>query len=334
MKTLFTVAVCMLFAIAAQGQSRLVRILDQLRDRTNTLWNDSSEHIYNYNTQGQITEEYVNTYYAQLSAWRPQMKQVNSFNAAGLLSHGDRFDWNNADSAWETTPFSFFDYRYNSSSMVEVLTWDNANHTNMGKDSLVYNADGLLAETINNLGTIFYTYNTAGQRTETLYKSRQGGVLVNYIRIFSTYNSAGQLVRENQEYYSNNTWVSTNYRYVFSYNADGTTDIILTEYTYNGNWYQVARTLHFYTAATGIAKTNSDNSFTVYPNPSNGVFTVDAGFDGPAKITVYDVAGKQVLCQPATGAQTQLNLSGMAKGIYVLHLQTNGGVQTRKLYVE
>ncbi len=56
----------------------------------------------------------------------------------------------------------------------------------------------------------------------------------------------------------------------------------------------------------------------VYPNPSNGIFTIYAQADLPpaACITVFDINGKQLLRQPFFNQANLLNLHHLSKGIY------------------
>lgn len=60
----------------------------------------------------------------------------------------------------------------------------------------------------------------------------------------------------------------------------------------------------------------------VYPNPSNGIFTVYANADLPpaACITVFDINGKQLLRQPFFNQANLLNLHHLPNGIYIYEI--------------
>ncbi|MBK0404885.1 right-handed parallel beta-helix repeat-containing protein [Adhaeribacter sp. BT258] len=88
---------------------------------------------------------------------------------------------------------------------------------------------------------------------------------------------------------------------------------------------------------TGISENILQNNIAVYPNPSAGLFNLKVPASlGSYSVEVTDLAGRVVKREVVTnhsGTQ-QLNLSGTAKGIYVLKIASEGNVATRKLIVE
>ncbi|MCB9047043.1 MAG: T9SS type A sorting domain-containing protein [Chitinophagales bacterium] len=77
------------------------------------------------------------------------------------------------------------------------------------------------------------------------------------------------------------------------------------------------------------------NDLEVYPNPSDGHFTVkvDKGLKGDCQLTVYDITGKVIDSYPVRET-IELNLSGCAPGGYILHLTSGKNTATRKILVE
>ncbi|WP_191906951.1 T9SS type A sorting domain-containing protein [Adhaeribacter soli] len=63
------------------------------------------------------------------------------------------------------------------------------------------------------------------------------------------------------------------------------------------------------------------NSFVIYPNPSQGIFTILPAFSKPFDIEVYDLVGNKVKLQQGNSfGKTMVDLSGQKKGIYLLHI--------------
>lgn len=67
-------------------------------------------------------------------------------------------------------------------------------------------------------------------------------------------------------------------------------------------------------------------SFEVYPNPTNGLITLQVPQDALYKLFVYDISGKIISTQNITKTQTELNLSHLAKGVYIFKLQNRNEV--------
>ncbi|HNJ32170.1 MAG TPA: T9SS type A sorting domain-containing protein, partial [Bacteroidia bacterium] len=83
----------------------------------------------------------------------------------------------------------------------------------------------------------------------------------------------------------------------------------------------------------------SANKLNVYPNPTAGVLNVEYTAEkGTAQVTVLDLSGRVVMTQThanAAGQNTlQLDLSKVAKGAYMLNVQTNGSNNQVRVVVE
>tara|TARA_R110000751_G_scaffold273237_1_gene373970 strand:+ start:104 stop:1189 length:1086 start_codon:yes stop_codon:yes gene_type:complete len=68
----------------------------------------------------------------------------------------------------------------------------------------------------------------------------------------------------------------------------------------------------------------------MFPNPANGnEVTIVSNYELSAE--VYDLLGKKVKIQNITTNQKKLNISGLAKGVYVVRLNSKNGSITKKL---
>jgi hypothetical protein len=93
------------------------------------------------------------------------------------------------------------------------------------------------------------------------------------------------------------------------------------------------------TTGSGIGLDNGgSNGVEVYPNPSNGLFTVVMdGLDGIVQLNVMDIRGREVASQSltASGRTTHsIDLSSFASGVYTLQIQSSAGVSGMKLVKE
>ena len=83
---------------------------------------------------------------------------------------------------------------------------------------------------------------------------------------------------------------------------------------------------------------NNDNvRINAYPNPSNGIvnITLSDWDDIEITLSVYDVLGKNILSQKIYKNKTQLNLTSLSTGIYLLSINNIcGSASTFKLIIK
>lgn len=78
-----------------------------------------------------------------------------------------------------------------------------------------------------------------------------------------------------------------------------------------------------------------ENSVIVYPNPSNGIFTINIpNVEGEKVVTLYDVTGKIVLVNSTFDNSIEIIGSALNAGVYITSIQTDLGMITRKIIIE
>ncbi len=87
-----------------------------------------------------------------------------------------------------------------------------------------------------------------------------------------------------------------------------------------------------------VASTNSystiNNGFNIYPNPTQGIFTITKGNNDPFDVTIYDVVGKIVYQkQRETENEIQINLSAVRKGIYFVSMVSENEKIVKRLVI-
>ena len=107
-------------------------------------------------------------------------------------------------------------------------------------------------------------------------------------------------------------------------------EVVSSEMTYTfvatGNRNLVAHFLH----TEGFNENNI--AATVYPNPTSGVTTLMG--EGISHVRIVNAYGQTIYSAKVEGDQIQIDLSNMAKGIYMMHIEANGGHAFRKIVVE
>jgi hypothetical protein len=79
----------------------------------------------------------------------------------------------------------------------------------------------------------------------------------------------------------------------------------------------------------------NENNFIVYPNPSNGEFSIKSRVDvGEATISIFDINGRKVFNQTIELHQNAtINASGLTSGIYLMQIEGAQRSQTTKLII-
>ncbi len=86
---------------------------------------------------------------------------------------------------------------------------------------------------------------------------------------------------------------------------------------------------------TGVEDDAFRNSVSIYPNPSNGIFTVNNIPDQKLDIEVFDMLGNSVYKSRSSEKMITVDISKSAKGIYFVELTNAAGSKvTRKMVVK
>ncbi len=75
----------------------------------------------------------------------------------------------------------------------------------------------------------------------------------------------------------------------------------------------------------------TETTVSVYPNPTDGQFTIYNGQSIMNTVVVYDVYGKLLSTISANGSTVEVDLSRYAAGVYLLRVSTENGVVTKRI---
>lgn len=86
----------------------------------------------------------------------------------------------------------------------------------------------------------------------------------------------------------------------------------------------------------GILETNEEQTtFDIFPNPTHDMLNINiSGFDETANLSISNVQGQTVLKKEITGTANQIDLSNIAKGLYIMHIYTDKLSFTKKIIIE
>lgn len=88
---------------------------------------------------------------------------------------------------------------------------------------------------------------------------------------------------------------------------------------YSDNRLPVVNRLFTTQDALNVEENKPEITFRIFPNPNEGVFTIETTFDGPKTIEVYSGIGSLVFKKlNITGSQADLDMSGNKPGLYIM----------------
>lgn len=92
------------------------------------------------------------------------------------------------------------------------------------------------------------------------------------------------------------------------------------------------------TAILGVNDHTAFADFTVYPNPSSGLFTVNLSSNQDVKMSLFDVRGRNVYAEVHSNNSVTFNkevdFSSMAAGIYLLNVESGSKKATKKIIIQ
>jgi len=102
-------------------------------------------------------------------------------------------------------------------------------------------------------------------------------------------------------------------------------------------WYYITSTpmvrMNFDPGSVGTHEIKN-SQFNLYPNPTNGVFTIKLDGNAKCDVTVNNLLGQTVYATSTTAMNITIDLSSFEKGIYTIELKNNKSSYTKKVIVE
>ncbi len=92
--------------------------------------------------------------------------------------------------------------------------------------------------------------------------------------------------------------------------------------------------LSFFKNATASVKNNAIEGFATYPNPiTNNVFTITSNSTSKKEFAIFNLLGKQVLSSSFSGVKSNVDVSTISAGIYILKVTEGGKTASKKLVI-
>jgi len=83
---------------------------------------------------------------------------------------------------------------------------------------------------------------------------------------------------------------------------------------------------------SGVKPLSNNNTFIIYPNPSNGTFTIDATINNYT-LVVTDILGQRIFSQKMDVRRSTISLSSLADGMYFVQEYYLNGLSVQKIII-
>ena len=133
-------------------------------------------------------------------------------------------------------------------------------------------------------------------------------------------------------------WASGNRILFMLFNPVSAEDVIRKAESwdkYEGDPTNTAAVLHIELAPVGIENLNSEFVKLIYPNPTEGMLYIENPSTGKFSYEIFNISGELVASrQNIAGSMTEVNLSDLAEGVYLVNLITKDKTETLKVILE
>jgi hypothetical protein len=273
-------------------------------------WENYWQVTYTYNSNNDMTNQTYQVWDSTSSTWGNDMEFIYEYNSSNLLTSDTDKYW--LSGAWHN-------------EMAESYTYTGSNMTG----SLVQEWTGTWSNELKDV----YSY-TGSALTSDLQSIWSGSSWANYYQTTYTNNVNNKPISGIKDKWNGTSWVE--YEQLF--------------YTYDANNFiktQVAKTwnssvtkitigdsLYYYDhAATGINELTSQNENVVtYPNPVANSLTIVAS--QKATINIINTKGQLVETALINSYITNIDVSNLPSGLYLMDVKTEKGIEAKKFIKE
>ncbi len=89
---------------------------------------------------------------------------------------------------------------------------------------------------------------------------------------------------------------------------------------------------NFVIQSTASVRDQSLDFISIYPNPSQGIFTINNKSNSDLSLIIYDITGKQVFFKNnVSDLSFEIDLSSLTNEIYTIKINTDSNVITKKI---
>jgi len=314
--------------------------------RSSTTLEDSRQFLYSYDANNNLTNKTEQVWTG--SAWQNYQQYLANYDAEKnpiweIWQGWNGYEW--GDNGWQYTwtydannnKINGLRQYFNGSTWLNdsrfINTYDDNNNLTNG----LY--QGWFDTIWKDQGRSFYTCDSKNNLKSILNQWLSDTVWVNTSQTLYDYDSTNNLISELAQVW-NGTDYYNSWQILFAYDTDnfmkGNSDKYWI-YPENGSpvYVQGDSTSYYYHTVITWMPDILDSSDYVFPNPTNGKFAINSSSPVTA-IEIYNLSGKRIYSDFNANQQTskELDLTGYAKGIYIMKIYNGTKSYSRKIVIQ
>ena len=297
------------FTYDANG--RIASEINQRSSGRDNSWQNTSKCDYIYKDNKIVVISSV----MNLTGWQNTSKVETVNNPEGNPVHSLSYSWDSSVNDWSVDPSLKCEWTYDENNRISEYTKKYRNkEANEWSD--------LYAR-------IIYLYGEDGEILEELFqlRNKENDSWVNGGKYAYSKGEKNQKIAMSY-FFSSDKWVFDG-KTIYAYDEEG--KVFRGEYFGNNPDESLnAYSLYTYSENSFCQVLSETEDINIYPNPA--VYSVELSVPNVLVgkvVNVFDTWGKHVKSFTANGEKTQVDVSGLPEGIYILHV----GEKTKKLVV-
>ncbi|NTW33330.1 MAG: T9SS type A sorting domain-containing protein [Bacteroidetes bacterium] len=306
----------------------------------NNAWENAYQASLIYNINNKRTSVLWQSWNS--NSWYNDRQYTFSYDSNNNIVSSALQYWNN--NIWENSLIYTNTYDVNNNNTSVMLqTWnDSTAWVNTSFDTLIYDANNNETSEINyiwdgnawvNFLKRIYTYNFNNNLTNILSYSWNNNVWDTSSQANYTYDSQNNLISSQYQTWHAGNWVNYALQSRTIDENNFTKDLSFLEWESTGTKIiRGYRTSYYFHKVMGIYNYSSLLNKSVYPNPATDLLTIETPFK--STIEIINIQGQTILKQQLQQGKTELDVSELAKGIYILRMNSNNKTELIKIVKE
>lgn len=315
----------------------------------NNTWTNMSQDFFTYDANNNQTGALYQD--GNGSAWVNYAQYFNSYDSNNNLTSSLIQGWNG--SAWENSSLSSYTYNTNNNeTSLLVQTWNGSAWVNYVQYITTYNLNNQITSEVgqdwdisnsawvNNTNSIFITYDANDNITGGTMQTWNGSAWVNYSKNIITYNSNNIETSYQTQFWNGTAYVTDRQDTVTfcSNNICVASNVSQNLNPLNSSLRNYAKTDNFgcITVTSMDDVSNNNESVTIYPNPGNGIFTIQSSEFGTRNLEIYNMVGQVIYKTTIKNSQSKIDLSSQPKGIYFIRVisENKDAISNKKIIIQ